>query len=179
MLIERVNITSGDDHIAIKSGSDAAGRAFGAPSRNITVRGNWHGCGGGISIGSECSGGVEDVLIEDIVHEGPSTFHGLGIKTAPARGGYVRNVHYRNISFGAVDGEFITVWQNDGPSHCDTGKADDGGPCVAPQLTDIRDIVYEDLRRIPGSPVNTAGPGHFLCGHNVSTDRNFCRPSGP
>ena len=95
MLIERVNITSGDDHIAIKSGRDVAGRAFASPSRNITVRGNWHGCGGGISIGSECSGGVEDILIQDIVHEGPSSFHGVGIKTAPARGGYVRCVHRR------------------------------------------------------------------------------------
>jgi polygalacturonase len=173
VLIERVNITSGDDHIAIKSGSDLAGRTFGVPSRNITVRGNWHGCGGGISIGSECSGGVENVLIEDVVHQGPSSFHGVGIKTAPARGGYVRNVHYKNISFGEVDGEFITVWQNDGPSHCDSGKADDGGPCVAPHLTEIRNITYEDLHRTPGAPMNTAGPGHFLCGHNVSTDKNI------
>ena len=160
VLIERVNITSGDDHIAIKAGKDAAGRAFGMPSRNITVRGNWHGCGGGISIGSELSGGVEDVLVEDVLHAGPSST-GLQIKTAPSRGGHARNVRYRNISFGAVSSGFITIWQNDGSDP------------PAPRLTDIRNIHYEQLRRIPGSPANTRGPGDFLCDvgaecHNIS-----------
>lgn len=99
------------------------------------------------------------MLFEDIVHQGPSGFHGVGIKTAPARGGFVRNIHYRNISFGEVDGEFVTIWQNDGPSRGANGSSQcDGLPCVAPHLTDIRNIVYENLHRIPGSEMNTHGP---------------------
>ena len=38
VLIERCVISCGDDHIAIKSGIDAAGRSFNMPSRNITVK---------------------------------------------------------------------------------------------------------------------------------------------
>ena len=77
------------------------------------VRGNTHLAGRGISIGSEVSGGVEDVLIEDVVVIGPSE-HGLHIKTSASRGGYVRNIVYRNISLGnivddKVSGLFIYV----------------------------------------------------------------------
>jgi hypothetical protein len=42
-----------DADIAIKSGLDAFGLAVAKPSRNITVRGNVHLAGRGISIGSE------------------------------------------------------------------------------------------------------------------------------
>eukprot|EP00729_Bicosta_minor_P001755 gene1755-6655_t len=72
VLIERCTISCGDDHIAIKSGLDAAGRAVGIPSKNITVRNNVHYSGRGISVGSEVSGGIEDVLIESVLHLGPS-----------------------------------------------------------------------------------------------------------
>ena len=72
MLIERCTISCGDDHIAIKSGLDGPGFAVNKPSRNITVRGNLHLAGRGISIGSEVSGGIEMVRIEDVQHVGPS-----------------------------------------------------------------------------------------------------------
>jgi hypothetical protein len=42
-----------DADIAIKSGLDKFGLAVAKPSRNITVRGNVHLAGRGISIGSE------------------------------------------------------------------------------------------------------------------------------
>jgi polygalacturonase len=66
VLIEGCRISCGDDHIAIKSGIDAAGRKVGMPSRNITVRGNVHLAGRGISIGSEVSGGVEGIVFSQI-----------------------------------------------------------------------------------------------------------------
>ena len=48
-----------DDAVAIKSGWNGAGIAFGRPSRNILVRNATSGCRGGFTIGSEMSGGVQ------------------------------------------------------------------------------------------------------------------------
>lgn len=54
----------------------------------------------GVSIGSEMSGGVSDVLVEN-VHVWDSR-RGVRIKTAPGRGAYVTNVMYQNITFENV-----------------------------------------------------------------------------
>ena len=151
VLIERCWISCGDDHIAIKSGLDAAGRAVNLPSRNITVRGNRHLAGRGISIGSEVSGGVSDVWIEDVVHAGPSE-HGLHIKTAYSRGGYVTGVTYRNITLGKVVGDsFISLTTSYG-----------GGGGGADTLTRITDIRYENVRTGAGA-IAKEGAGSWKC----------------
>ena len=54
----------------------------------------------GVSIGSEMSGGVSNVLVEN-VHVWDSR-RGVRIKTAPGRGAYVSNIAYRNISLENV-----------------------------------------------------------------------------
>lgn len=54
----------------------------------------------GVSIGSEMSGGVSNVTIENL-HIWESR-RGVRIKTAPGRGGYVRNITYRNITLDIV-----------------------------------------------------------------------------
>lgn len=136
--------------IAIKSGMDGPGRAVGLPSRNITVRGNVHRHGHGISIGSEVSGGVEDVLIEDVQHLGPAK-HGLNIKTAAQRGGYIRNVTYRRIEIGQVDvgsplitltTSYVEVTAANAPPSAET-------PADEP-LTVISGLRYESIRRAEG-----------------------------
>ena len=48
-----------------------------------------------ISIGSEMSGGVENVLVSDCII--PRARHGLIIKSKRSRGGYVKNVRYSNV----------------------------------------------------------------------------------
>eukprot|EP00946_MAST-07B_sp_MAST-7B-sp1_P000886 g886.t1 len=157
VLIERCTISCGDDHIAIKSGIDAAGRAVNMPSRNITVRLNTHFAGRGISIGSEVSGGVENVLIEDTLHMGPSE-HGLHIKTSSTRGGFVRDVKYRNITLGNVDGDaFISLTSNYGGSK-ETSRIQDAS---AP-LTEIRGLRYEGIRTAGGSGSGSDGGGGSL-----------------
>lgn len=54
----------------------------------------------GVSIGSEMSGGVSNVLVEN-VHIWSSR-RGVRIKTAPGRGAYVNNIVYRNITLENV-----------------------------------------------------------------------------
>lgn len=54
----------------------------------------------GVSIGSEMSGGVSNVTVENLVIW--DSRRGVRIKTAPGRGGYVRQIRYRNLTFDNV-----------------------------------------------------------------------------
>jgi len=96
VLIEDYYYCGGDDAIAVKSGWNWAGIEFGMPSKNITIRRAYSGCRGGFTIGSEMSGGVEDVQFLDSVSTGES---GIRISSELGRGGYVRNILFQNISF--------------------------------------------------------------------------------
>ena len=54
------------------------------------------GCRGGWTIGSEAAGGVADVVFEDLVSTSES---GIRISGELGRGGFVRNVSFRNLTF--------------------------------------------------------------------------------
>jgi len=99
--IEDSYISTGDDLVAIKSGWDEYGIAYGRPSSGITIR-RVRGSSpfSGIAIGSEASGGVRDVLVEDcsIFNSG----YGIHIKTNVGRGGYIRNVTVDNVRMSGV-----------------------------------------------------------------------------
>lgn len=100
--IEDCYISTGDDVIAIKSGWDEYGISYGRPSKNIIIRrliGETHSSG--IAIGSEMSGGVSDVHVEDIMFFNSTT--GIRIKTSPGRGGYVRNIFISNVTLADVN----------------------------------------------------------------------------
>jgi polygalacturonase len=64
VLIENCFISTGDDAVAVKSGMDAAGVAYGKPTRNVVVRNLVVGRTHALSIGSEMSGGVANVLFQ-------------------------------------------------------------------------------------------------------------------
>jgi len=109
VLLEDSYFAVDDDAVAIKAGWDCAG--WGTPSNNITIRNLtvWHG-GGGISIGSEMSGGVSNVLIEDILLQHGS--YGLFIKTGGrdvTRGGFVQNVTMRNVEIIGAQKSAVSI----------------------------------------------------------------------
>ncbi|KAK4786365.1 hypothetical protein SAY86_003054 [Trapa natans] len=54
----------------------------------------------GVSIGSEMSGGVSNVTVENLLVW--DSRRAVRIKTAPGRGGYVRDINYRNLTFHNV-----------------------------------------------------------------------------
>ena len=98
VLLEDSYFHVNDDAIAIKAGWDCANDGPGAvSSNNITIRNLsvWHG-GGGISIGSEMSGGVSNVRVEGATLQHGS--YGLQIKTGATRGGFVKNVSVDNVT---------------------------------------------------------------------------------
>nr|ANJ43598.1 glycoside hydrolase family 28 [Extatosoma tiaratum] len=91
--IAHCNITTGDDDIAIK--------ALTAPAKHISVLHNHFHRGVGMSIGSETTHGVSDVLISGLTING--TYNGLYIKSNTLRGGLVSNITYDNICIENAD----------------------------------------------------------------------------
>ncbi|KAK4422520.1 putative polygalacturonase [Sesamum alatum] len=94
--IEDSYISTGDDLVAVKSGWDEYGIAYGHPSHDITIR-RVTGSSpfAGIAVGSETSGGVEDILAEHI-----NLFNmgiGIHLKTNIGRGGVIRNITISNV----------------------------------------------------------------------------------
>jgi polygalacturonase len=103
VLIEDTLFDTGDDCIAIKSGRNADGRRLATPSRNVVVRGCRMRAGhGGVTIGSEVSGGVSGVWAESCKMSSPELDRALRIKTNAMRGGIVEDVFLRDIEVGEV-----------------------------------------------------------------------------
>jgi polygalacturonase/rhamnogalacturonyl hydrolase YesR len=101
VLIQNCFFHTGDDCIAIKSGRNNDGRLWGKPSRNIIIRNCQMADGhGGIVIGSEISGGCENVYAENCQMDSPNLQRVLRIKTNNCRGGIIQNIHLRNITVG-------------------------------------------------------------------------------
>jgi polygalacturonase len=103
VLIEECLFDTGDDCIALKSGRNADGRRVGMPIENVVIRGCRMRKGhGGITIGSEVSGGARNIYAERCEMSSPELERGLRIKTNSERGGVIENVHLRDITIGEV-----------------------------------------------------------------------------
>ena len=86
----------GDDAICIKSGKDEDGRRRARPCRNLIVDNCivFHGHGGFV-VGSEMSGGVENISVTNCSFLGTDV--DLRFKSCRGRGGVVRNIHIKDI----------------------------------------------------------------------------------
>jgi polygalacturonase len=110
VLIEDCEFDTGDDCIAIKSGRNADGRRLKAPSQNIIVRGCRMKDGhGGVTVGSEISGGVRNVFAENCRLDSPRLDTALRIKNNAMRGGVLEDLYFRNIVVGEVARATITI----------------------------------------------------------------------
>lgn len=94
VLIENVKFNVGDDGIAIKSGRDQDGWRIGQATENVIIR-NCHFARWAITIGSEMSGGVRNIFIEDCKID--SCRNGIYFKSNLDRGGFFENLYMRNI----------------------------------------------------------------------------------
>ena len=101
VLIQNCVFHTGDDCIAIKSGRNNDGRLWNQPSKNIIIRNCKMEDGhGGVVIGSEISGGCENVYAENCVMDSPHLERILRIKTNNCRGGLIQNINMRHITVG-------------------------------------------------------------------------------
>ena len=102
VLVNNVTFNTGDDCIAVKAGKDND-TGYG-PCQNIVIQNCTMNSGhGGVTIGSEMSGGVQNVYIQNInmlnlnYASNPLNI-ALRFKTNLNRGGFIRNYYARNIS---------------------------------------------------------------------------------
>ncbi len=96
MLIENCTFDTGDDCVVLKSGYNEDGWRVGRPTENVVMRNCFSQRGhGGLVIGSEMSGGVRNVFMEDCKFEG--TDRAIRIKSRADRGGVVENIYARNL----------------------------------------------------------------------------------
>jgi polygalacturonase len=110
VLIENCSFDTGDDCIAIKSGRNNDGRRINVPSENIVIRKCTFKDGhGGVTIGSEMSGSVRNVFVENCTLESPVLYSALRIKSNAVRGGTVENIFLRDIKVGLVDRAVVDV----------------------------------------------------------------------
>jgi hypothetical protein len=111
--IDDDSIDTGDDGIAIKSGKDADGLRVNRPSEDVTITNcTVHHAHGAVTLGSETSGGIRNVVASNITADG--TENGIRIKSRRGRGGTVENVRFdnwtmQNVGTGIVVTSFYTM----------------------------------------------------------------------
>ncbi len=116
VIIKNCVFSDGDDCIAIKSGRNNDGRKINIPSKNIIIKDCTMKDGhGGVSIGSEVSGGCNNVYVENCQMNSPALDRMLRIKSNAKRGGVVEDIYVRNIKIGQVKGAIVELNMNYDP----------------------------------------------------------------
>lgn len=110
VLIDNCFFDTGDDCIAIKSGRNNDGRRLNTPSENIIIRNCTMKDGhGGITVGSEISGGVRNVFAHDCKLSSADLWTALRVKNNASRGGKLENLYFRNITIGTVSRAVVEI----------------------------------------------------------------------
>lgn len=149
------------------AGWDCFGREFGRPSRDILIRNVTAVLTGdddaaGVAIGSEMSGGVYNVTIEDCLFGEELFASGVYIKSSPTRGGRVQDITARRIVLGNLSTSNTSA--RDGPMDgvavfVSTAYGDSNPSCphppqvVQPVISDLR---YEHFSQLPDTEVRSA-----------------------
>lgn len=107
VVIENSSFDVGDDAICIKSGKDKDGRDRGVACENIIVKNNivYHGHGG-VTVGSEMSGGVKNLHVSNCTFMGTDV--GLRFKSTRGRGGIVENIYISDIFMTDIPSQAIS-----------------------------------------------------------------------
>lgn len=139
--IAHCSVDVGDDGICLKAGAGEKG-VQGGPCKDIVIEHNtvFHAHGGFV-IGSEFSGGMENIIVRHNIFCGTDT--GLRFKSAPERGGKTSNIRISDIVMTDIRGEAI-VFQTtyaDRPA----GYEDNEAATTQAYLPEFTDIAIERL----------------------------------
>ncbi|KAM7276699.1 hypothetical protein ACFE04_018565 [Oxalis oulophora] len=162
--IEDCYIVSGDDCIAVKSGWDEYGISYGMPTKQLLIRRLTciSPTSAVIALGSEMSGGIEDVRAEDILAINSES--GVRIKTAVGRGGYVKDIYVRRMTMKTM--KWVFWMTGNYGDHPDT-KYD---PNALPVIKNInyRDMVAENVTMAGRLEGISGDPFTGICISNVT-----------
>ncbi|MFT4089434.1 MAG: glycoside hydrolase family 28 protein [Asticcacaulis sp.] len=142
VLIEDCVFDTGDDCVAIKAGRNADGRRIAKPCENIVIRNCQMKDGhAGLAIGSEMTGGVRNVFLQNCVMDSPHLLRALVIKTNSYRGGHIEDIHLEGIKAGQVGRALVQIWL-----HYEEGAGGDHIPTV--NKVSIRDVRVASTDRV-------------------------------
>ncbi|WP_328952454.1 glycoside hydrolase family 28 protein (plasmid) [Streptomyces sp. NBC_00184] len=110
VLIQDCLFDTGDDCIAFKAGKNADGRRVGVPMEHALVeRCEMRDGHGGVTLGSENSGGISDIVARHCVMDSPRLDRAIRLKSNPLRGGYLRDVLCHDITVGEVGDAVVEI----------------------------------------------------------------------
>ncbi len=138
----------GDDAICLKSGAGPAARRRGRAAEEIVISRCtvYHGHGG-VTIGSEMSGGIRNVFVDNCVFLG--TDQGLRFKSTRGRGGVVENIYYRNISMKDIPTDAIGFTMSYGGQAPDEVEGPSAAPAAIPPVDEgtprFRNIFFSNI----------------------------------
>ncbi len=105
VLIENCDIDCNDDNFCLKAGRDWDGLRVNKPTEYVVIRKCIARRGAGlVTLGSETSGGIRNVLATDLIAK--NTDNGLRLKSATTRGGTVENIYFQNSKLDSVKNVF-------------------------------------------------------------------------
>ncbi len=146
-IIRNCTFDAGDDGICIKSGKDAAGRRIGVPTEDVLIEGcTVYHAHGGFTIGSEMSGGVRNLRVDNCTFIG--TDIGLRFKSTRGRGGVVEKIYISNVRMEDIPGDavnFNLYYGGKSPLDERTGTAETNLPPVTEATPQFRDIHIENV----------------------------------
>ncbi|MGA2541037.1 MAG: glycosyl hydrolase family 28 protein [Verrucomicrobiota bacterium] len=94
--IEHCDIDTGDDAIALKSGRGSEGVRIGRPTEDVVITNCILGSAfAGVAIGSELSGGIRRVVMEDCTFSRGA--NSIFIKSRDDRGGFIEDIQGKNL----------------------------------------------------------------------------------
>jgi polygalacturonase len=150
---------TGDDAVAIKSGKNPEGNVIAKPSEHIRVFDCISHFGHGLTIGSEMSGGINDIRIWNC--DMTNSFYGVEIKGTKKRGGYVKGVHVSYCTLARV--LMHSVGYNDDGIGAPTVPV--FSDCTFEELTLTAKQYGKDEKHVPCEAIYLAGfdvPGHAI-----------------
>ncbi|KAM3344622.1 putative polygalacturonase isoform X1 [Capsicum galapagoense] len=164
MRIEDNYIVSGDDCVAVKSGWDEYGINYGMPTSQLIIRRLT--CispySAAIALGSEMSGGIQDVRADDIT--AINTESGVRIKTGVGRGGFVKDVYVKGMTLHTM--KWVFWMTGNYGQHADTHW----DPNALPEIKGInyRDVVAENVSMAARLEGISGDPFTGICISNVT-----------
>jgi polygalacturonase len=130
--IDKCDIATGDDCISLKSGRGAEGYAQLHTTEDVTITNctfadSIFAC---IGIGSETSGGIRNVRINNCKFTGAKTF-AVYIKSRPGRGAFIEDITATNLDIKGTAGGFLRFnILNSGIQDADPVPGDEGIPTI-------------------------------------------------
>jgi len=146
-IIRNCTFDVGDDGICLKSGKDAPGRRIGVPTEDVLIEGcTVYHAHGGFTIGSEMSGGVRNIRVDNCTFMG--TDIGLRFKSTRGRGGVVEKIYVSNVHMTDIPGDAINFnlyYGGRSPLDETAGNVETNFPPVTEETPQFRDIHIENV----------------------------------